>query len=345
MTKGSEHPEASRKKLVSEHLKNADRLLKSGEFDAALTEVEKSLELEPGNFYAQAYKERIAGLKEKHKQTGGPTVGKSPAAVSRSDQKEPAPPPRPQAAPEPETAADDQAVTENRDTIEGLEEQLARRRETDEVETQRHAEELARKALEEEIRQREEEARIRVREQEAHAGAAEAAKAEARSEFIMRGLRAARDLVASGEGDAAFRELARIQVIDPSRAELPGLRSEIDGLIEREMERMVPSSPGPARETVVALYSRILRIAWTEGVPNRKQQEILTAAKARLGITPDEGKGLLAGVQKEIFSSSMREAYEAGEPDHEQMEWLKRLAGELAVGNAEMEEMINSLRK
>jgi NAD(P)-dependent dehydrogenase (short-subunit alcohol dehydrogenase family) len=47
---------------VGEYLRNADRLLKSGEYESTLTEVEKSLELEPGNFYAQAYKDRINAL-------------------------------------------------------------------------------------------------------------------------------------------------------------------------------------------------------------------------------------------------------------------------------------------
>jgi len=61
-----EYPDASRKKLVGELLKNTDKLLKIGDYEQALSEVEKSLELEPGNFYAQAYKERITALREKY---------------------------------------------------------------------------------------------------------------------------------------------------------------------------------------------------------------------------------------------------------------------------------------
>ena len=48
-----------RKKKASELLKAADRLLKEGRFNEALEEVDKTLVLDPKNFYAKAYKERI----------------------------------------------------------------------------------------------------------------------------------------------------------------------------------------------------------------------------------------------------------------------------------------------
>ena len=48
-----------RKKQASEFLKNADKLLKEGYFADALKEVEKTLAIDPKNFYARAYKERI----------------------------------------------------------------------------------------------------------------------------------------------------------------------------------------------------------------------------------------------------------------------------------------------
>src|ERR1041385_8396654 len=52
-------PDPERKKQASELLKSADKLLHAGEFAEAMQEIEKTLSIDPGNFYALAYKERI----------------------------------------------------------------------------------------------------------------------------------------------------------------------------------------------------------------------------------------------------------------------------------------------
>src|ERR1041385_2444613 len=52
-------PDPERKKQASELLKSADKLLHAGEFAEAMQEIEKALSIDPGNFYALAYKERI----------------------------------------------------------------------------------------------------------------------------------------------------------------------------------------------------------------------------------------------------------------------------------------------
>lgn len=49
---------------AGEHLKAADRYLKAGEFDKAKEEVEKCLAMDPGNFYAIAFKDRITSAIE-----------------------------------------------------------------------------------------------------------------------------------------------------------------------------------------------------------------------------------------------------------------------------------------
>jgi hypothetical protein len=96
---------------------------------------------------------------------------------------------------------------------------------------------------------------------------------------------------------------------------------------------------------MVALYSRILKTGWTEGAPTKTQQDTLISARAKLGITPEEVKGLLSGVQKEIFSASLKEISGAGEPDLEQAGWLKKLAAELAIDDAEVERLKSTLKK
>ncbi|MBI5022189.1 MAG: hypothetical protein HZB59_12200 [Ignavibacteriales bacterium] len=51
--------EGAKKQLASDLLKNADKLLKSQDYRGALQEIEQALEIDPGNFYARAYKDRI----------------------------------------------------------------------------------------------------------------------------------------------------------------------------------------------------------------------------------------------------------------------------------------------
>ena len=68
-----------RKKQASELLKNADRLLKEGRYTEALEEVEKTLGLDPKNFYAKAYKERIAAAMQGKNETGTLSSVSSPA--------------------------------------------------------------------------------------------------------------------------------------------------------------------------------------------------------------------------------------------------------------------------
>ena len=57
--KESKEDENQRKKQASELLKNADRFYKLGDLTEALKEVDQTLAIDPSNFYARAYKERI----------------------------------------------------------------------------------------------------------------------------------------------------------------------------------------------------------------------------------------------------------------------------------------------
>jgi len=45
-------------------LKNADKSFKAGDLTAALKEVENALQIDPGNFYARAYKDRILSAQQ-----------------------------------------------------------------------------------------------------------------------------------------------------------------------------------------------------------------------------------------------------------------------------------------
>jgi class 3 adenylate cyclase len=58
--------DAERKKRINDYLKHADQLLKASDYDAAFVEVERALGLDPNNYYALAYRERILdGIKER----------------------------------------------------------------------------------------------------------------------------------------------------------------------------------------------------------------------------------------------------------------------------------------
>lgn len=350
MKKGNEHSESSRKKLVGEYLRNADKLLKSGEYEEALSEVEKSLELEPGNFYAQAYKERINALREKHGRTGelrpSPPAGGLGARTGLVS-----PPQRPATPPAPESGAGedaDQATgagvegalpkespLQGETDIAGLRDQLERERATQESETHRQAEEIAMKALEEELRQREDADRLKTAEQQALADALAAAPSEARREIVERAKADFGELISKGDTDGAFTQLARIRIVDPVNADLADLELRLDSATSSVMKVPAGEVKPLPREIAMQWFGKLLRSAWSEGQPNRVQAEAITRARTRFSVTDDEEKPLLAGIQREIVVEAVRQAYTGGEPDPETRSFIETLARELSVGDLE----------
>jgi hypothetical protein len=355
MKKGPEHPDAVRKKLVGEYLRNADRLLKNGDYDQALTEVEKSLELEPGNFYAQAYKERINGLRERHSRTAGGIIPPAAGTIVTK----PAPPPAPKpAAPEPEeikpvsalpgeteppgpgpdeisagpVAGTGEAPPAGGKDIGEMRQQIERDRATNEDEADRRAEEFARKGLEEELRQREERDRLKTAGQQALADALSGVHDEAVADLVARSKDAFANLLQGGDTEGAFRELSRIAIVDPGHAGLDDLSRRLADATAASAASGPPTETKTApKEIMLQWFGKLLRSAWSEGTPNRTQNEILAAAKTRFNIGDAEQKTLLPGIQREIMTEAMREAYREGDPDPETKSFLERLAKELSV--------------
>lgn len=139
-----------RKKQASDFLKNADRYLKSGDYGSALLEVERTLEVDPGNFYAIAYKERIVALQAK--QPKQPTMQQPPPPAEQS-QKPPA------SAAQPSHSGTTQEDNRKKFLEEKRKQEEETRKQSAEA-RQRAEEELRRRALELEIlRQREEDTR------------------------------------------------------------------------------------------------------------------------------------------------------------------------------------------
>ena len=62
----------SPKKKASEHLKNADRLLKAGQLQEAMQEIEQALSIDPRNAYALAYQQRIKSAMDQAPKTAAP---------------------------------------------------------------------------------------------------------------------------------------------------------------------------------------------------------------------------------------------------------------------------------
>jgi class 3 adenylate cyclase len=92
MSKLSDNKEISEtRKKTTEHIKNADRLLKSGDLLAALVEVEQALALDPSNYYALAYKKKITDARTvQDAATGAPAA---PETRVRPEAFTPTPPP------------------------------------------------------------------------------------------------------------------------------------------------------------------------------------------------------------------------------------------------------------
>ena len=327
MKRAPEMSDSARKKLVGEHLRNADKLLKTGDYDEALAEVEEGLTLEPGNFYAQAYKERIGALREKHGKPGGPSRATPAAPAPKSGLGSvPSPPPsapaRPAAADPgelsedsgarieeldqhetdelPEPAAIDDAAIETGRAVADLREQLDRKRATQEDETRRQTEELARQALERELRERDEAGRLRAAELEATTAALTAAPAEALARVVGKAAEAFEWRLGTGDLDGAFRELASIGIVEPGHHQLPGMTERLEAAT---LASIAPALGGPGsapRDIPLQWYGRLLRAAWGEGKPNTAQAETLRAARLRFAVTPEEERELLAGIQREI---------------------------------------------
>ncbi len=221
MKKGPEHPDAARKKLVGEYLRNADRLLKSGEYDTALAEVEKSLELEPGNFYAQAYKDRITALREKHGRAGDllgtPALRRPAAGADRPRGDSPTGERRRRRYRDgadrnhrrPHRGGPLRGAAVRRppgpDGTEGPDRPRAGRR-TKPRPTVRRRNSRGRR-LEAELRRGEESERLKAAEQQAIAGALAGAKTEAVSEVVTGSKEAFSKLLSAGDTEGAFREL------------------------------------------------------------------------------------------------------------------------------------------
>jgi hypothetical protein len=372
MKRGPEYSDSARKKLVGEYLRNADKFLKNGEYEQALAEVERSLELEPGNFYAQAYKERITALRDKHARPGdrpAPQAAGQPAPPKSglgSERPSQAPPPdltelteatgalveevaHEDVTDEVETPAGEQSadmspasgipaedtpLPEQKDLAE-LKERIGRERSSQETETSRQAEEFTRKALEEELREHEATERLKAGEQHAMTDALAGAAAAAVSEVVNRGEGSFTRLLATGDLEGAFRELASIGIADPGTARLGELTAALDAATRAALKPAAAEQRTAPREIHLQWYGKLLRSAWSEGAPNRVQADAVANAKKRFKVTPEEEKGLLAAIQKEIVAGAVKEAYGAGEPDPETKAFLEALARELSAGDIE----------
>jgi hypothetical protein len=350
MKRGPEYSDSSRKKLVGELLRNADKLLKSGEYNEALAEVEKSLELEPGNFYAQAYKERISALREKHMKPGNrpampPTTPGTGTGLAADQVKpgQPAPPSPPGELTEAtgahieELSGDEPQKGDEpagRD-IAVLKEQLNRERASHEDETARQAEELAKEALQNELRQREEADRLRAAEQQATQEALAGAAAEALAEVVRRSADDFTRFLAAGDLDAAFRSLTVIGIVDPGNAELGAMTARVDAAALAATPSVAAEVRTTPREIPLQWYAKLVRAAWSEGTPNGAQSAAVAEARKKFKVTPDEEKTLVTGTKKEIVLEALKEAYREGGPDVETREYLESLARQLSVGDLE----------
>jgi hypothetical protein len=187
-TTGQQGQDSSKKKQAGEYLKKADKLLKSGEYEAALEEVEKCLEIDPGNFYAHAYKERIIAVRSKKPQPPSAEPAQHPqqppAGGGKAKEQQPAPKPaEAQAHPtqeevrkkflEEKRKAEEDARKQAEEARRRAEEELRRRaleldamHKNEETQRAKAEAEARRKALEEEKLRKEEEQRRKIAEEE-----------------------------------------------------------------------------------------------------------------------------------------------------------------------------------
>ncbi|MBA4312413.1 MAG: hypothetical protein C0417_07265 [Chlorobiaceae bacterium] len=165
--------ESAKKRQASDLLKNADKLLKSEDYRGALQEIDKALELDPGNFYARAYKDRIFTQLEHlgesfedddtQKKTGGQLKQKIHADRHRADEEHKRQEADHQRA-DTELRRRGQEVETRRLEEEDVRRQFDEERRKHEAETKKKLGD-ERKRLEEETRKRIEEERQRLQEE------------------------------------------------------------------------------------------------------------------------------------------------------------------------------------
>jgi CheY-like chemotaxis protein len=75
------------KELVARHLRAADILVKEGNLDGAIIQIERSLEIDPKNYYARSFLDRVrVQLAKAPKPTPAPEQPKTPTKEQRLDQ-------------------------------------------------------------------------------------------------------------------------------------------------------------------------------------------------------------------------------------------------------------------
>jgi class 3 adenylate cyclase len=92
MGKESKKEQIEIKRRATEHLRNADRVFKLGDYATSLQEINQALELDPENYYALAFKKRIEEVYTPP--AGTPPTPASPVAQTETSAPAPQPPPK-----------------------------------------------------------------------------------------------------------------------------------------------------------------------------------------------------------------------------------------------------------
>ncbi|MDI6765877.1 MAG: hypothetical protein QME52_03540 [Bacteroidota bacterium] len=367
--KNSSAEDAARKRQASDMLKNADKLLKAGDFKSALKEIDNALEIDPGNFYARAYKDRILSAKQHG------TEKSSEVSISQDEEEFKKKLHAEQQRIEEETKRNEaerqRAEEELRrraledETKRSQEEESKKRREEEtkkkldqerqrvEVETRKRIDE-EKQRLQEELRKREEFARQHAEEEALR-------KAKQEEEFIRKEQEKGRQealnqkvesyLIRSKQHfdskayEESLTEIFKIYSLLPEHLEA----RQIETLINKEKlpieEEKLKELKIIPRQSYIEKYKRFLILAWSEGLPSQEEQSLIVELGAALNISPDEHQTIEPSVKSEAYVNAVRKAWQDGTLSPEEVKHLERLRDELDITAEEHLSIEQRIRK
>jgi hypothetical protein len=337
----------TQKKIIGEHLKAADRFIKSSEFPKALDEVTKALAVEPNNMYALAYNERIkvameAARKkeeEEHLKKIADGQKKSAAAI---------PPKPPETAPRVPNMPDAKPLPANPPPVAPAS-QMAIPPDDLIAKIRKDAEEAAEAKAQERVEQLKQEfttAQLQLQKDLIQI-ASQVKEAEEARAVIERQLAEQLKQSDSLRSEGPAREKALIQIASQVKE-----AEEARAVIERQLAEQLKQSDllrseAAAREADRSrqLIKILFEKAWENGAISDEERTLLKAAGDSIGLSDSEFASLEQSTQSSSYIAAMHEVWKDGIVTPEEAEHLENLRQTLNVSAEEHLKLESQLRR
>lgn len=351
----------SQKKMIGEHLKLADRYIKSAEYQKALDEVGKALSLEPNNMYAMAYKDRInASISEQNKKEESEKVKK--LSEEKKGEKAEAAPPKEKPA--------EQKKDEGKQNGKSETQAVPAKKETPpEVKTEPKAPE----AKEELPKAKDDSAgRLESLRQEFSASQAKLQREVAQLTMQLKEAQSLKDSLEknlnqkiisvtnelneakknSGQGntkeiDALKKELDEVK--SKHQKELELARAEAlaqTAQIQKELETAkTAASASSLKNQGEALLSAMFQKAWQDGTISEDERTLLLVLKVAIEMTDGKFTEMEGSTKTEAYANALRSVWKDSVVTPEESDFLNSLREKLGISAEEHFKFESQIRK